>query len=274
MVLIIPVVLMLFGCKSEQQIPKTKYSAYPLEKPNTTSKDGKWVISFNNNLHCPVTFRSNLDHQALAAHFPVTVNPLTTHEISIDTLSLSRKDLKQFTYGYTIGNPNATVESKPVSLPFLPGRSFKILQGHNGSFSHQSEYSKYAVDFDLQVGDTICAAADGVVVGLIDKYERGGNDRRLRDYANFITIFHPTANYFSQYVHLRLDGALINVGDTVVQNQPIGISGNTGFSGGPHLHFNILVIKSTGDNLKSFPVDFIDGYKGGALKKGDIVRKQ
>lgn len=43
-----------------------------------------------------------------------------------------------------------------------------------------------------------------------------------------------------QYYHLQQNGALVDVGDVVCAGEPIGLSGNTGFSSAPHLHLDVI----------------------------------
>ena len=43
------------------------------------------------------------------------------------------------------------------------------------------------------------------------------------------------------YAHLREGGVLVRVGQRVEKGQQIGLSGNTGFTSGPHLHFALQV---------------------------------
>lgn len=56
----------------------------------------------------------------------------------------------------------------------------------------------------------------------------------------------------SQTVYLHLDSFGVKTGEDVSAGQEIGVSGNTGFSGGPHLHF--------GYRPQNF--DLNNGYKG------------
>ena len=152
-------------------------------------------------------------------------------------------------------------------LPFPPKKVYTVVQGYNGSFSHQSDFSRYAIDFDLHPGDTVCAARGGVVVGVIEGYDIGGNNRKYRPYANYLSIYHEDG-VITQYVHLLKDGGLVQLGDTVTRGQPIGICGMTGFSSSPHLHFNVL--KPTESSSVSMPIIFTTGA-GADLKKGMVV---
>ncbi|MEM6722694.1 MAG: M23 family metallopeptidase, partial [Bacteroidota bacterium] len=131
---------------------------------------------------------------------------------------------------------------------------------YNGSFSHNHVGSRYALDFDLSVGDTICSAGDGYVIGMIEGYKYGGSNRKWRPYANTITIYHPDQGALTQYAHLIENGAFVEVGDSVRTGQAIGLSGKTGFTSTPHLHFNVF--RPKGEKLISYPCSF----KGGKHK--------
>lgn len=85
----------------------------------------------------------------------------------------------------------------------------------------------YGVDFALNMSDTIRAMADGVVT--VRDFERRGYGYWLQlDHGNGVT---------TRYAHLRK--FLVRVGDKVHAGQIIAIGGNSGFSTGPHLHFEI-----------------------------------
>lgn len=70
----------------------------------------------------------------------------------------------------------------------------------------------------------------------------------------------------AHYVHLNFEGALVEVGDIVEANQPIGISGMTGFTTIPHLHFVLYKARSI-----SIPFTF-KGIKHKKLKLGKYYR--
>ncbi|MDA0874737.1 MAG: M23 family metallopeptidase [Bacteroidetes bacterium] len=171
---------------------------------------------------------------------------------------------------YTMGSLATPVRPGVLSWPFPAGRTYEIIQGYGGSFSHQSAYSRHALDFRLAVADTISAADGGVVVGVIEGYDVGGNDPKYRPYANFITLYHPHTGLLTQYVHLVPDGSFVAVGDTVARGEPIGLAGLTGFTNTQHLHFNVLVPDSA-EGMVSFPAVFADSMAGSTLKRGDRV---
>ena len=58
------------------------------------------------------------------------------------------------------------------------------------------------------------------------------------DYGNYIVVNHNNG-YYTLYAHLNkfMDG--VNVGDTVARGQQIGYVGTTGYSTGPHIHFEV-----------------------------------
>lgn len=80
------------------------------------------------------------------------------------------------------------------------------------------------IDFAVGVGHSIVAADSGVVT--VSEYSGGGG--------NWIEIKHDNG-LTTQYLHMSQ--RLVSVGERVYAGQQIGLSGNTGYSTGPHLHF-------------------------------------
>lgn len=124
-------------------------------------------------------------------------------------------------------------------LPFLKGKHYKILQGQNTRFTHNGLTSKYAIDFKMNVGQTVCAMRDGIVVSVKEDSNKGGKNKKYLNDGNFVMLYHKDG-LFSQYVHLKKDGVIVKKGDTVKKGQPIAYSGNTGYSTEPHLHFGVF----------------------------------
>lgn len=126
-------------------------------------------------------------------------------------------------------------------LPYEEGKSHYLVQGYFSSFTHRE---RAALDFKMKRGTKICAAREGVVVRVKEDGDRGGLKKRFRPYGNYVIIQHPDSSR-AGYWHLQKDGVLVNVGDTVQKGQVIAISGKTGYSFMPHLHF---LVWSTDNN--------------------------
>lgn len=145
-------------------------------------------------------------------------------------------------------------------FPFKKGKKYRVSQSFNGKASHSSERSKYAIDFQLEVGEPVYAAREGLVIKVIDWFTKQGG-KELINAANRIVILHADGTMAS-YVHLSYKGSFVKEGQKVSEGQKIGISGLTGYTNGPHLHF---VVRK--ENDIAIPIYF-KGYKGKTLKKG------
>lgn len=251
-------------------LPKNKLRQVQLAHTYDYRNDSL-VVSLDNPLpsplHVKTTSKDSLVQTLLNTFSPVTLAPFQDSMFRFSYTVQSTEP--KIGISSTFGNPLDSMSQKALVYPFPKGKKYKIIQGYNGSFSHNSDFSRYAIDFSLKVGDTICAAADGYVVGVIEGYKHGGNDRKWRDYANFITLYHPDMNILTQYVHLVENGSIVEVGDTVSKGDPIGLSGLTGFTSISHLHFNVLSIGP--DGSKSIPTEFENGVSGEKLKRGVFV---
>ena len=83
------------------------------------------------------------------------------------------------------------------------------------------------IDIAADVGTPIFAAADGVVE--YSEWSSGG-------YGNLIDVRHPDGS-MTRYAHLNRN--LVQAGQKVKQGEQIAEMGSTGYSTGPHLHFEV-----------------------------------
>ena len=73
--------------------------------------------------------------------------------------------------------------------------------------------------------------------------------------SNWVKIRHEDGT-MAAYSHLTAGGVLVKVGDPIVAGQLIGLSGNTGNTGGlPHLHFHVCPCSEPVD-CGTLPVTF------------------
>jgi murein DD-endopeptidase MepM/ murein hydrolase activator NlpD len=107
----------------------------------------------------------------------------------------------------------------------------------------------------MSEGTPVHAAREGIVARVIESNDKGCWQDGCGQYANFIVVMHDDGTT-GEYYHLQQNGALVDVGERVAAGQKIGLSGNTGHTALPHLHF--AVYKATRRALpQSVPVTFI-----------------
>lgn len=154
----------------------------------------------------------------------------------------------------------------PFNGPVTSGFGWRDSTQHNG------------VDIDLNKGDKVCAAFDGMV--RIAKRNGGfGNVVIVRHYNGLETV----------YAHLSK--LKVKPGQVIIAGQVVGLGGSTGHSTGTHLHFEVrfkgvpinpkylisfkdqkllcdeITIKKTKWGLAAFPT----GEKSHIVEKGDTV---
>jgi murein DD-endopeptidase MepM/ murein hydrolase activator NlpD len=112
-------------------------------------------------------------------------------------------------------------------------------------------------------GTAIHAARSGIVVEIKENSNVGGNDRKYLSDANYISIYHSDGT-FGNYVHIKYNGVLVKLGQIIKEGQIIGLSGNTGFTSGPHLHFSVDVPKTNGNRI-SIPIQFLSYNNKGII---------
>ncbi|MFD7700167.1 M23 family metallopeptidase [Streptomyces caelestis] len=112
-----------------------------------------------------------------------------------------------------------------------------------GMWAHKHSGQDYAVP----TGTTVMAAHGGTVVKA---GPNGAGDGPA--YGNAIVINHGNGTY-SQYAHLSQIG--VKAGQVVKTGQKIALSGNTGNSSGPHLHFEIRTTPNYGSAVD--PAQFL-----------------
>ena len=144
----------------------------------------------------------------------------------------------RYDFEWAVGDKEAKHNDSHIyRLPYATELSYRVLQGYGSRFSHTGRET-YAVDFDMPVGTPVFAARAGRVAMLEESHTKGCWEDGCGQYANYIVIMHDDGTT-GEYYHLHKDGALVELGDHVKRGQKIGLSGNTGHTTMPHLHFAV-----------------------------------
>ncbi|MGW1801041.1 M23 family metallopeptidase [Streptomyces sp. NPDC001984] len=127
-----------------------------------------------------------------------------------------------------------------------PVAKYTLSAGFDQAGSHWM-HKHSGQDFAVPIGTNVVAAHGGTVV------KAGGNGAGDGPaYGNAIVVKHANGTY-SQYAHLsKID---VRIGQIVKTGQHIALSGNTGNSTGPHLHFEIRTTPNYGSAVD--PVSFL-----------------
>lgn len=148
-----------------------------------------------------------------------------------------RNDIVVYENGQEISremlHQNVLVESKAAVIErgtVIPPTYIKPLAGgrFTSGFGPRWGRRHTGVDWACPVGTTVYASCGGTVIQA--SYNGG--------YGNNVVISHPDGR-LTRYAHNSK--LLVKVGQHVEQGEPIALSGNTGRSTGPHVHFELYI---------------------------------
>lgn len=227
----------------------------------TTTEDAGGITHFyvhnNEAAEVTATFDVHMSNLLCSTNLPLTTTFAGNRTVEVFSLS-PRKVGEPWSFNYsdafTIGDNTAVHDDNWIyQLPYKPGKSFRVTQGYHGEFSHKGP-DEYAIDWKMPIGTPVYAARGGIVVKAKDDSNQGGPDRKYEECANVVLIQHSDGT-IGIYAHLKKGGCKVKVGDRVNTGDMIALSGNTGFTSGPHLHFSVFKTRSGRERL-SLPVKF------------------
>ncbi|MDO6526409.1 M23 family metallopeptidase [Motilimonas sp. 1_MG-2023] len=147
----------------------------------------------------------------------------------------------QYQYSFTPGKLDPEFYADyAYQVPFNLPQAAYISQGFNGSFTHSEPHSQYAIDVPLPEGTEVVAAREGTVVEVVENNSGAATADFAKTKANVVRIAHADGT-MTVYAHLKTFSSKVRVGQLVKRGEPIALSGNTGFSTGPHLHFAVQI---------------------------------
>ena len=226
---------------------------------DAVNQGGNVELRAKNLRHYPVTYTLRIRTEYFDVTGPKTVTRTLAPLQSARVMMLNQRDGQhegryRYFLEWTVGAKDAVHDDDYLyALPYASGRSYRVLQGYGSRFSHTG-LEAYAVDFDMPEGTPVHAARAGVVARVEESHSIGCWKDGCGRYANYIVILHNDGTT-GEYYHLMQDGALVEVGDSVARGQKIALSGNTGHTTMPHLHFAVYRATEWG-NTQSIPVRF------------------
>lgn len=162
----------------------------------------------------------------------------------------------QTLYNTTIGRVNPSYDKTYLyALPYARAQSYQLTQGFNGKHTHTGQ-SAYALDFKMNEGTKVHAMRGGTVVAVESKQTEHGNSPAFISKSNYIMIQHDDGT-MAMYAHLKPNGVHVKLGQKVYKHSFIALSGNTGYSSGPHLHVHISAIQDLKTGSSSVPFSFL-----------------
>jgi murein DD-endopeptidase MepM/ murein hydrolase activator NlpD len=229
------IILLLFSA-----MPSTKAQQVTFNLFHENKADG-FILYANNGEWYPVSISLDLETTNMSftgGDKKIFVIPAKNGKFKIGELTIEKPDARYklgYNYKYTMGDVTVNNYDKSFvyDLPFAKGKSFHLYQGYNGSLSHSGEN---AIDFTMPEGTEVLAAREGTVVEAVQNNKEGCPMKECEQYNNYVTILHADGT-FANYSHIKHNGAKVKLGQSVKKGDVIALSGNTGWSSGPHLHF-------------------------------------
>lgn len=93
-----------------------------------------------------------------------------------------------------------------------------------------------AIDYSMVIGTPVAAARAGIVVATRQADPDGGECDPSTHIGNYVLLRHPDLTT-TVYLHLKQNGVLVAPGQQISAGQKVALSGNSGKSCAPHLHY-------------------------------------
>lgn len=127
-----------------------------------------------------------------------------------------------------------------LEVPWPCGETYSCTQGNGGQTSHTG-LAQYAWDFGMPLGTDILAARSGTVLMIKMNSNVGGCSNQYANDANYVLIDHGD-NTAGLYLHVEGNSSNLQIGNHVEAGDVIARVGVTGWTCGPHLHFQVQQI--------------------------------
>ena len=148
--------------------------------------------------------------------------------------------------------PYPEESTSPYVLPYEVGSSYLVGQGNCTNGSHRTGTpDQYGYDFLMPTGTILIASRAGTVTRVVDRFMDGTG---VPGEENVVGITHDDGST-ALYFHLAENGAMVLLQQVVSVGDVIALSGNSGNSTEPHLHFVVDGPPGTG-GVGTVPITF------------------
>ncbi len=155
-----------------------------------------------------------------------------------------------------------------------------VSQGHDGSMTHQGEWSK-ALDFVILDSEMktyaepgnlpehfycynkpVMAPADGIVQEIVDHIDDNeiGKNNTAQNWGNTIVIKHAEGLY-TKLSHLKKHSFKTTKGAYIKRGDIVASCGNSGRSPEPHLHMQVQATPYIGSKTLNYPIAYFNSRK-------------
>lgn len=208
-----------------------------------------------------ITFSATLENMSSSVSLPQTVEVTGPKSVTLAVFTpINPKAPSHCTGAYTweYGKRLASApRAFSYQFPYHSG-PYRVLQAAHGAFSHNlGTPDAEAIDWAMPVGTLIYPARAGTVIGYRDDSNVGGPDKKWEEECNYVIVKHDDGT-MAEYLHLQRYGVLAKLGARVTTETPLALSGNTGYTTEPHLHFAVFTL-SSGSISQSLPIAFASG---------------
>lgn len=124
-----------------------------------------------------------------------------------------------------------------LEAPWACEDTYPCTQGNGGATSHTG-MGQYAWDFGLPLGTEIKAAQGGTITKIRMDSQSGGCSQAFANDPNYVVIDHGDGTT-GLYLHVEANSSPFSLGDVVETGDTIARVGLTGWTCGPHLHFQV-----------------------------------
>jgi murein DD-endopeptidase MepM/ murein hydrolase activator NlpD len=215
----------------------------------TEDVDSDRIYYAKNSEYCPVTLKLVYQghmRKKMGKEYDQILVPARnerTKLVTINNFTCDDRDQMKILYIYGDVLQKQYDKDFVYTLPYAINSEFRASQSSDGGYLQNLDY---ALDFQMPLQTEVSAARGGTVVMVVN--DKIANCRSLMcpDLGNYILIYHEDGS-FAVCGHLFKNSAQVKVGEKVNAGQFIAKSGNTGWSTGMQLHFQVFLSRFDSD---------------------------